>query len=147
MTLDLKHFELMAGLSDSEKAAVDDQLELLELDPGEQLFGEGQESDGLWLIETGSLGLHSERAGELGRLAAGTALGAIALVVTGPRELTATAREESRVWQLSREAFRRIAIDEPHVAFRILEAALLDFAGAARNGLDQLANGVSPDER
>ena len=146
MSVDLKHFELMAGLSDSEKAAVQDQLELLDLDPGEQLFGEGQEADGLWLIETGSLGLHSNRAGELGRLAAGSALGGISLVVTGPRELSATAREETRVWQLSREAFRRIAIDEPHAAFRILEAALVEFAGAARNGLDQLANGVSPGE-
>jgi len=146
VTVDLKHFELMAGLSDGEKAAVEDQLELLDLDPGEQLFGEGQEADGLWLIETGSLGLHSNRAGELGRLSEGSALGAISLVVAGPRELTATAREDSRVWLLSREAFQRIAIDEPHAAFRILEAALPEFAGAVRSGLDQLANGVSPDQ-
>jgi CRP-like cAMP-binding protein len=145
VTVDLKHFEIMAGLSDPEKVAVEDQLELLELDPGETLFAEGHESDGLWLLETGSLGLHSERAGDLGRLAAGTVLGALSLVVPGARELSATAREESRVWQLSREAFRRIAIDEPHAAFRILEAVLADFAGAARGGLDALANSVSPE--
>ena len=145
MTLDLKHFELMAGLSEPELDAVLDQLELLELDSGEPLFREGHEADGLWLIETGSLSLQSDRAGELGHLEAGSALGVLSLVVSGPRELGATAREESRVWQLSREAFRRIAIDEPHAAFRILEAALVDFVTAARGGLGELANGVSPN--
>ena len=144
MSLELKGFELMAGLSDTEKAAVLDQLQLLELDAGEPLFSEGQEADGLWLVESGSLALQSSRAGELGRITAGAALGALALVVTGPRELSAIAREDTRVWQLSREAFRRIAIDEPHAAFRILEAALLEFATAARAGLAQLTNGVSP---
>ncbi|MDH3686769.1 MAG: cyclic nucleotide-binding domain-containing protein [Myxococcales bacterium] len=146
MTVELKDFELTASLSDSEKAAVCDQLELLELDPGEVLFQEGSESDGMWLLETGSLGLGSNRAGDLGRLSAGSTLGAMALTLTGPRELSATAREDARVWLLSREAFRRLAIDEPHAALRILEAAVLEFGTAARGGLDQLANAVSPNE-
>jgi len=146
VTVELKHFELTASLSDSEKAAVLEQLELLELDPGEILFREGSESDGLWLIETGSLSLESNRAGDLGRLSAGSALGGLALTLTGSRELSATAREDSRVWLLSREAFRRLAIDEPQAALRILEAAVMEFATAARGGLDQLTNAVSPNE-
>jgi CRP-like cAMP-binding protein len=144
LTADLKGFDLLAGLSDPEKEVVADLIECLDLDRGEPLWREGQESDGLCLVQEGSLALSSRRAGDLGHVTAGSALGALSLVTTGPRELSAVAREDSRVWLLSREAFGRIVIDEPHVALRILEAAVLDFSGAVRIGLDQLANGVSP---
>jgi CRP-like cAMP-binding protein len=136
---DLKLFALLAELGDDERELVADMLERFDLDEGEQLFAEGQEAEGLYFVERGTLELRSQRAGSLGRAAAGEALGCISLVAVGPREATAVAADEARVWLLSRESFRRLAYDSPRAACRILEAALADFAGAVRDELDRFA--------
>jgi CRP-like cAMP-binding protein len=134
---DLKAFALLAELTGEEREIVTELLERTELDPGEQLFCEGQEAEGLVLIETGTLDLTSARAGALGQVGAGDSLGAVALVAVGPREVTAVASEAACIWMLSRESFRRLCEDSPRAACRILEAALADFAAAAREGLDR----------
>jgi CRP-like cAMP-binding protein len=134
---DLKAFGLLAELSEEERELVADLAERVELDKGEQLFAEGQESEGLVLVEKGSLALSSSRGGELGTIAAGESLGALALVAVGPREATAVAGGATRVWVLSRESFRRLADDAPRAACRILEAALAELAGAVRENLER----------
>jgi len=140
---ELKAFALLAELSEEERELVTDLLERVELEPGEQLFCEGQEAECLVLIETGALDLTSARAGALGQVGAGDCLGALSLVAVGPREVTAVASEAACVWVLSRESFRRLCEDAPRAACRILEAALADFAGAAREGLDRFAGAPS----
>jgi CRP-like cAMP-binding protein len=136
---DLKRFALLAELGDEERELVIELLERLDLDPGEQLFAEGQEAEGLFFVERGALELSSQRAGKLGKASAGEALGSVSLVAVGPREATAVAGESARLWLLSRESFRRLAYDSPRAACRILEAALADFAGAVREELDRFA--------
>jgi len=136
---DLKVFALLAELGEEERELVAELLERVELDKGEQLFAEGQEAEGLVFVERGALELSSQRAGPLGRVAAGEALGSASLVAVGPREATAVAGEDARLWLLSRESFRRLAYDSPRAACRILEAALADFAGAVRDELDRFA--------
>ena len=136
---DLKAFALLAELSEEERELVTDLLERLDLDPGEQLFCEGQEAECLVLIETGTLDLSSARVGAVGQVGAGESLGALSLVTVGPREVTAVASEAAGVWVLSRESFRRLCEDAPRAACRILEAALADFAGAVRDELDRFA--------
>ena len=136
---ELKAFALLAELSEEERELVTDLLEHVELDPGEQLFCEGQEAECLVLIEKGTLDLTSARAGALGQVGAGESLGALALVAVGPREITAVAGEAASIWVLSRESFRRLCEDAPRAACRILEAALADFAAAVREGLDRFA--------
>jgi CRP-like cAMP-binding protein len=136
---DLKGFALLAELGEEERELLVELLEPVVLAAGEQLFAEGQEADGLLLVERGSVELSSGRAGALGHVGAGDTLGSISLVAVGPREATAVAREASRLWLLSRESFRRLAYDAPRAACRILEAALADFAGAVRDELDRFA--------
>jgi CRP-like cAMP-binding protein len=136
---ELKGFALLAELREEERELVLDLLERTDLDGGEQLFAEGQEADGLVLVERGALALQSARAGTLGEVGAGETLGALSLVAVGPREATALARGETRVWLLSRESFRRLCEDSPRGACRILEAALADFAAAVRESLDRFA--------
>jgi CRP-like cAMP-binding protein len=137
VNLELKGFELLAELSEDERDLVADMLERHELDDGEQFFAEGQEAEGLVLVEIGALALASARAGELGRVEAGDSLGAVSLVAVGPREATAVASGATCVWVLSRESFRRLAEDAPRAACRILEGALEDLAGAVREELDR----------
>ena len=140
---ELKDFALLAELSEEERELVTDLLERLDLDPGEQLFCEGQEADSLVLIQTGTLDLTSARVGAVGQVGAGESLGALSLVSVGPREVTAVASEAARVWVLSRESFRRLCEDAPRAACRILEAALVDFAGAVRESLERFSGAPS----
>jgi CRP-like cAMP-binding protein len=134
---DLKVFAILAELSEDERELVADLLERTSLDDGEQLFAEGQESEGLVLVEQGALLLKSSRGGLLGQLAQGDTLGAVSLVTVGPREATAVASGATRVAVLSRESFRRLSEDSPRAACRMLEAALADLAGAVREGLER----------
>lgn len=137
--LDLKLFALLAELGEEERELVADLLEPVDLDKGEQLFAEGQQAEGLYLVERGTLELSSQRVGALGQAAPGDALGSLSLVAVGTREATAVASDRARLWLLSRESFRRLAYDAPRAACRILEAALVDFAGAVREELDRFA--------
>jgi CRP-like cAMP-binding protein len=134
---DLKPYDLFASLGDEERAAVADLVEPLDLGAGDQLFLEGQESDGLVLIERGALRVTSKRAGELGVLEAGDALGSLGLVAVGRREVTAVAEGETRVLLLSRESFQRLMLDEPRACCRVLETAICEFSGVARLALDR----------
>lgn len=135
---ELKVFAIFSELSEDERELVGDLLETVELDAREQLFAEGQESEGLVLVESGALVLASSRTGPLGPLLAGDSAGAASLVTVGPREATAVATEATRIYVLSRESFRRLVEDAPRAACRILEAAFADLASAAREGLDRL---------
>jgi CRP-like cAMP-binding protein len=137
--IDLKRFPLLSDLTDSDREAVAELLEPIELAPGRQCFREGQEAEGLLLIDRGELRLESERGGELGTSGEGTAIGGLSLLVVGPRELTAIAVAPTRVLQLSRSSFLRLAEDYPRTGLRLAQAIMAEFAGAVREGLDRFA--------
>jgi CRP-like cAMP-binding protein len=137
--VDLKRFSLLSDLPDSDREAVAELLEPIELAPGRQCFREGQEAEGLLLIDQGELRLQSERAGDLGTAGEGTAIGALSLLVVGRREVTAIAVSPTRALQLSRTSFARLAEDHPRTGLRLAQAIMAEFAGAVREGLDQIA--------
>lgn len=136
---DLKRFALLSDLTDSDREAVAELLEPIELATGRQCFREGQEADGLLLIDRGELRLESRRSGELGSAGEGSAIGGLSLLLVGSREITAVAVEQTRVLQLSRAAFVRLAEDHPRAALRLVQAIATEFAGAVREGLDRMA--------
>ena len=135
---ELKRFKLLADLAGDELETVEELIESRQFAAGDQLFREGQESDGLLLLHEGRLGVESSRWGKLDDVEPGAVVGALALVVVGPREVTAVALEPSCVLLLSRTAFHRLADDAPRAAARVLESLLRDLAGALRGGLDHL---------
>ncbi len=137
--LELKRFSPLAELSESELELVADLLEERELAAGQPCFREGSEADGLVLVAEGTLALESRRKGDLGTAGAGAALGALSLVVVGPREATAIASEPTRVHLLTRTAFHRLLEDAPRTGVRVLERLLVELAGLVRAGLDRLA--------
>lgn len=136
---DLKRFALLSDLADCDREAVAELLEPIELAPGRQCFREGQEAEGLLLIDRGELRLESQRSGELGNSGEGTTIGGVSLLLVGAREVTATAVVPTRVLQLSRGAFLRLAEDHPRAALRLVQAITTEFAGAVREGLYRMA--------
>ena len=137
--IDLKRFVLFSDLTDSDREAVAELLAPIELVSGRQCFREGQEAEGLLLVDRGELRLESLRGGELGSCGEGESIGGLALLLVGTREVTATAITPSRVLQLSRGAFLRLAEDYPRAALRLVQAITAEFAGAVREGLDRIA--------
>ena len=134
--IDLKRFAFLSDLTDSDREVVADLLEPIELATGRQLFREGQEAEGLILIDQGELRLEGQRSGEIGSCGAGAAIGGLSLLAVGPREITAVAVAPTRVLQLSRSAFLRLAEDFPRTGLRLIEAIVTEIAGALRDGLD-----------
>jgi NTE family protein len=137
---DLKRFALLSELTDSDREMVAELLEPIELAAGRQLFREGQEAEGLILIDRGELRLESQRTGKLGSSGEGTAIGGLSLLAVGPREVTAIAVGPTRVLQLSRVAFLRLAEDSPRTALRLVQAIVAELAGAVREGLERIAS-------
>jgi CRP-like cAMP-binding protein len=135
-----KSCALLADLTDTERAAVSEHLDVQDLEEGDLLFVEGQEADGLFVVERGSLAVASSRAGEIGVLGEGAALGALSLVAVGPREVTARAAAPTRVLYLTRFAFGRLLEDAPRAACRLLERVVADVATDVRAELDRLAS-------
>lgn len=134
---DLQPFAVFAELTDPDRVILLDLMERRELVAGEVVLSEGDEADGLVLVEQGLLQIANERAGELANLEPGMHLGGLSLGSLGRREVTVTATEPSSVLLLSREAFVRLSEDAPRAATRILEAVLRDLAAALRGGIDR----------
>lgn len=138
---DLKRFSLLVDFCDEDREELLALLEEKSLMAGRSLFREGTEAESLVLLLSGSVQLKSARAGELGRVGEGSALGAVSLVSVGPREATAIAETPCEVLLLPRTSFRRLVEDAPRTACRLSEAIARELAGLVRPGLDQLVAG------
>ena len=134
----LKRFLPFAELDNADSELLEDLLDVRELEPGEVVVTEGDEADGLVLVQSGSLKMSSARITELRGLAAGDFMGGLSLASLGRREVTLTAAEPSTVLLLSRSAFLRLGEDAPRAATRVLEAVLRELGSNLRTGLDGL---------
>jgi CRP-like cAMP-binding protein len=135
---DLKRFALFGELSQDERETLYEEMERVEVDPGDALFREAEEANSLVLVVHGRVRLESNRAGALGAVGPGAALGAVSLVAVGPREASAFAETKCRLLVLRRSAFRRLVEDAPRAACRLAEAIASDVAGLLRSGLEPL---------
>lgn len=138
----LGQFPLLRELGGDERAALEKELEAIDLRDGDVLFREGEEAGGLVLVASGRLRTESARAGTLGQAGPGSALGGLSLVCVGQREVTATADGGGRVLVLRRAAFRRLAEDAPRAACRLAEAIAADLASLVRAQLDAVVAAV-----
>jgi CRP-like cAMP-binding protein len=137
VSYDLKRFPLLVEFSAEDCEALSELLEEKALKRGRRLFGEGNEADGLVLVQSGTVVLKSGRAKQdLGRLGPGSTLGALSLVTVGARECTARAETDCELLLLARTAFRRLVDDAPRTACRLLEAVTAEVATLVRPGLD-----------
>lgn len=94
--------------------------ETLHLGTGEVLFEIGDVADCGYIVRSGSLRLTSERAGDPDGIAeAGTLIGESAMLAETVRTMTAIAREDSIVVQISRAMFLRMLEGYPDAAHRL----------------------------
>ena len=132
---DLKRLQLLTELAAEERSALAAHLEPARLAPGSVLFDEGEPGEGAVFVRSGLLSLTSSRTPEGVEIGPGSALGALSLVDSGPREVRATAVRDTEVYVLRRSAFRRFRDDEPRAACRLLEAILCESSRLGRAAL------------
>jgi len=135
---DLKRFDLLSEFGEEDREVFFELLEEQQIAKGRRVFSEGSESEGLVLVEVGSVRVESRRGGQPEILEAGSALGTLSLVAVGPRESTIFAETACTVHLLPRTAYRRLADDYPRTACRLVEAIVEDVAGLSRSALDLL---------
>jgi CRP-like cAMP-binding protein len=135
----LPKLPVLAELDPEERALLAELLEEHRLPPGTVLFAEGDDASSVLFVASGALKVERRRVGAVGTLGAGACVGGAALVTLGAREATCTALEPTRVLELDRSAFRRLVVDAPRAACRLLEALAAQLAEAARAALDSVA--------
>lgn len=139
---ELKRLQLVTELSPEERAVLAPHLEAVSVAAGGVVFEEGEAGEGALFVRSGALALTSSRSAERVDVGPGTALGALALVSAGPREVCATATQATQLFVLRRSAFRRLRDDEPRAACRLLEAILCE---STRLGRAALAESVDEE--
>jgi CRP-like cAMP-binding protein len=135
----LPKLPVLAELDPDERALLAELLEEHRLPTGTVLFAEGDDARSVLFVASGALKVERRRVGAVGTLGAGACVGGAALVTLGAREATCTALEPTRVLELDRSAFRRLVVDAPRAACRLLEALAAQLAEAARAALDSVA--------
>jgi CRP-like cAMP-binding protein len=137
---ELKRFSLFSAFDEAQREDLENELDVHLLDADDPIFEEGDPGDFLVLVAMGEILVSSQRSRAAASFGPGTALGALSLVAEGRRESSARTATRARLLVLTREGFRRLVDAAPGSACALLEAILVDCAGALRAGLDD------PDE-
>lgn len=125
-TAALKAMALCRALSDAEVEALAVIAEMQQISAGRDLFREGDDADGLFLLVAGEIDVIKRGAegGEhtLARLGAGAILGEISLLTSETRSATGRAVVETRVLRLPVERFRALLGQGSSAAFKLVAA-------------------------
>ncbi len=91
----------------------------VEVAAGERLFSEGEDGDVMFAVVEGEVELiHQGRVVE--EVTAGGILGEMALIDTGPRSATATARTAARVVSIDQKRFTFLVHEHPTFALQVM---------------------------
>ena len=123
----LTTFPLFDGFTPNGTKRVVDAGEIIEHERGNGLMAEGDDSDFVILVLTGTLEVFVKRDGRdlvLTEAGPGTVLGELAMLCGIPRSASVRAKEKSTVLQWSDEAFRTLLLRDPSLSHRIFRDAL-----------------------
>jgi CRP-like cAMP-binding protein len=142
---------LFAGIPVNELEEVARVMAAVELEPGDVLFGQGEEADGLHVLERGLVQacrrLPGESELEYARLGPGDVLGEIPLLDGGLRSGTVRALEPTTALFLARADFTALVSRLHPTAFAIKRQILAHACGRLRiahAGLAELLGGAAP---
>jgi CRP-like cAMP-binding protein len=125
MTIDdeiafLQQVTILRRLGDGALRSLAIAAETYSVRAGEVLFTVGEQADGAYVIQQGSVNLKTESGSEV-VAGAGTLLGESALFAETRRPATATAREVCKVMRIPRSTFLKILDSYPDAAQRLRE--------------------------
>jgi CRP-like cAMP-binding protein len=102
----------------------------------EELFAEGDEADGAYVVVAGRIGLFHNRDGKrvaVGRVGPGALIGEYALISTSRRLTGAVALVDSELIRLNGKPFRRILEEYPEIAIALHKRVAAEFQALVAN--------------
>ena len=131
----LSGLELFRGVSREALATLAQEIEWLSLPSGCQLFAQGDQADGLYVVLTGRLGVfRTEPDGQqrlVNETVTGDAVGEMALLLGEPRSASVVALRDSELLRLRREAFEILLDRQPQLVLQLTR----QLAGRLAHGL------------
>jgi NTE family protein len=113
----LRALPLFRHLDDAALTELESELQWFALPGGATLFDQGDASDALYVLKSGSVGAFRTDANgqsrSIGVVAAGETVGEVGLIVDMPRSATVRALRDSELFRLSREAFEKLVHHHP----------------------------------
>ena len=92
--------------------------------PGQQLFAQGDESDGMYVVERGEVGVfacpHGIERVLLAELGNGAVIGELSLIDGSPRSATAETISQSSGYFLPRERFDRLRLEKHTAVYKLV---------------------------
>jgi len=134
----LKQMPLFHHLSYKEIIRVLNVTEVREFQPGQEIIKEGAAGDEMFIVLRGKIRLHKNGA-FITNLASGAHMGEMALVDRGPRSVSATAEERSRVLTLRRREFYQIIRKDPQLSVKLLWSFVQVLADRLRKTTEDLS--------
>jgi CRP-like cAMP-binding protein len=110
----LPKIPLFSSLAPPELERLINEVELREFEPGQAIVRQGERGGALYVVVSGEVAVTADDR-DLARLGEGAFFGELALITDFPRSATVTAREPTRVLEISREAISRVIADSPEV--------------------------------
>ena len=112
----LRESALFSALPDEDLPIIGEALVRVELPAGEILFEEGEDIDGIFLVETGKLTGFDQENGHIADYKRGDILGLITSNLANERQETIQAQKNSQVWYLSGANLERLISERPAFA-------------------------------
>jgi len=116
----LKSIDLFRTLPSEELAQIAEIAEEQPLSAGDQVFGEGELGDALYLIVEGKVKVHKGDK-QLVQLSVRDVFGEMAVLDSEPRSASVTVLDDAVVLKIGRDDFRDILSERPEIAMGVIK--------------------------
>lgn len=144
----LSNIPLFDRLSGQELGVLAKYVNVIEVNPGEYIFKEGDKGDYVCFVEKGSLDvMKRSSAGDsaiIATLTRGRSIGEMAVIDNFPRSATIRARTKATLVTLTRSGFDLILEQEPTIGVKILKGISRLLSQNLRRTSSQLADYMLP---
>ena len=126
----LNTFSFFNSLDTEELDIVANHIDIIELDPGDIIFNEGDEGDCVYFVVEGELDVIKESVGGatvgvdkvvITKLARGGSIGEMSVIDKNPRSATVKARKEVTLVALTAVGFDMVLEEYPNIGIKILK--------------------------
>jgi len=129
-----QHF-FKQGLSDTQKALINDNIEVCEYTKGDVIVAQGSPGDAIYVMHSGSAYIDCNCNAEnvrVGTAKPGDLVGEMSFLTEDEASATVTAKEDCVVYKLSRDAFTALMRTNPDLVYAIFAHLLTHTAKVIR---------------
>jgi len=138
----LVRFEMFSDFRPNELASVARRLDVINLDPGEELFREDEPGDAMFLLQGGKIQIdHASAPGQretLAEIEPPAVIGEMAILEHKPRSARAGAMRPSLLWRMREESLAELATSGDAAAYKMMRWIARELSDRVRKTNDKL---------